>query len=51
MNIFKNKLLWIVLIVIMIILVIFFLVFYFVYNFKLKDLLIGILNEDKGIMI
>lgn len=51
MNIFKNKLLWIAPIATMIILVIFSLAFYPAYNPKPKDLPIGILNEDKGIMI
>ncbi|HCZ9345712.1 TPA: YhgE/Pip domain-containing protein [Staphylococcus aureus] len=51
MNIFKNKLLWIVPIATMIILVIFSLAFYPAYNPKPKDLPIGILNEDKGTTI
>ncbi len=51
MNIFKNKLLWIAPIATMIILVIFSLAFYPAYNPKPKDLLIGILNEDKGTTI
>lgn len=51
MNIFKNKLLWIAPIATMIILVIFSLAFYPAYNPKLKDLPIGILNEDKGTTI
>ncbi|MDQ7197988.1 YhgE/Pip domain-containing protein [Staphylococcus aureus] len=51
MNIFKNKLLWIAPIATMIILVIFYLAFYPAYNPKLKDLPIGILNEDKGTTI
>lgn len=51
MNIFQNKLLWIAPIATMIILVIFSLAFYPAYNPKLKDLPIGILNEDKGTTI